>query len=288
MPGLARLGPALWLDPEVSERALLEGVTAVLLARSVRGDPPAAGTRNQGAERILEALLGALLERARREESSLAARAAALSHPVFSAFYRLAPEERAVLVGLHRNRWSYRRLSAALGVGPERLQEIAWAARLCLVYSPEGAGVSPAFGSHSAALLHPGGAATGGACPELHPARPWVQRFLDEECSGQERLFLETHCRACQGCARALARARALRHAADRLLPLEDEGTPGFRDRVDALRGLLEGLLDGLPGFRDRSRLGSGRAVLIFLQRSETQLVLGISVLVTMLGLLGR
>lgn len=174
-------GKVLWMDEDSAGRSLVETLSIVSLLQLT-------------PERAVERASQALLERARRDtkENQVGKKSQALNHP----FYRLSAEERLTLVGLHVGRWSYERLSRVLKLSAERVEELAWGARLEL--APEG------FYPHGPSPKSPD-------CPAYLPARPWAQRFLDEEmASGRELHSLRVHLMGCVSCSGYLARCREL------------------------------------------------------------------------------
>jgi len=113
---------------------------------------------------------------------------------VASPFFRLAPEERFLIAALSGPRWSYARSAKVLGWTREQVEEVAWRARVSL-------------GLASGAQM-PSGSLTKATCPEYIPERPWTQAFLDEELDKRRTLFLQNHLMGCEGCRKALDRAR--------------------------------------------------------------------------------
>src|SRR4051812_14873522 len=98
----AAVTAALWPDRRDAERQALETVAAVSLLALT-------------PDRTLERATSALLQRAGHQ-------------PAFSAetpYFRLAPEERLILIALYSGRWSYPRLAKILGESEEWIQEIA-------------------------------------------------------------------------------------------------------------------------------------------------------------------
>jgi hypothetical protein len=159
---LVVMGRSLWSDPGRSERVALETMTAVSLLDLTK-------------ERAVERAAAVLLERAERDGMAAMTRVnlVVLDQP----FFRLLPEERFLLAALHVGRWSYSRLARVMDETSERVEEIAWMARVRL------------------SARHPAGPASRGHhCPDYDVRRPWTQRFLDEEMeTSRERLFLQNH-----------------------------------------------------------------------------------------------
>jgi hypothetical protein len=194
-----QIGDCLWADRDRSRRLQAETLSAASL-------------QDLTADRLLERATSALLLQAMR--GRLAAtpeiNASVLSNP----FYRLEPVERLVLTALHRGHWSYGRLARVLGESAERVEELAWTARVNLATSAIGCGFLPG-------VSYPSGApASGPRCPEYSSQRPWTQRFLDEEIqAGAERLFFQNHLMACDSCRAALGRCREFYYAIEKLIP---------------------------------------------------------------------
>jgi len=237
------MGSALWADSQDAQIQAMDTIAAVSLVES---EP----------EKAAERAAVALLERAKA--SRLQASTAAVASKIHLPFFRLSPEERLVLVGLHGQsaRWSYERLGRVLNLTIESIQELAWSARVRLC----GAGKYPA-----------GPQGRGLHCPEYLAQRPWTQRFLDDEIgSGQERFFLQNHLMACDGCRATLTRARDVFGAVGKQLPPRVELTDVERLQQQC----REAYLLRYPG--ERTFLQSLR---IFFSRRETILFL--------LGLLG-
>lgn len=183
----SKIGKALWVDPEYSEKFTSETLAAVTLL-------------DLTSDRALEKASSALLDCAKRRGG--ASNAWVNSHFLSQSFFRLSPEERFVLVGLHSGRWSYARLSRILGMSSEEVQELSWQARLQM----SSVGAYPA-----------GPGATSFNCPEYNPRHPWTQRFLDEEFSSKrEVFFLQNHLLVCSSCERTLARCRDIYFKVDK------------------------------------------------------------------------
>jgi hypothetical protein len=207
LKALAQLGHALWAMPAASDSV----TTETLGALSLRESEPT---------RLLERTSTLLLERAVKD--GIRANLAAADQP----FYRLQPEERLILVALHANRWSYARLARILGKTSEQIEETAWAARLHLISVP----------GRQIAAPHPTGSKfSGERCPEYSPARPWTQRFLDDELGRKERFFLENHLVSCETCGKAMARCRQLYFAVGSMLPHPSTESQSVRRFVKAL-----------------------------------------------------
>ncbi len=256
LPALALLSTALWSDGGHGERVTLESMTAVLML-------------DLSSSRMVEKLSTVLLSRAQKD--GVAPNAESLGNQ----FFRLDPEERLVLISLHRGKWSYDRISKILGVTAEKVQELAWAARLHLIYSPESASILAQQGGYSKlvpqGLIHPTGSLFNGVrCPEYHPGRPWTQRFLDQESTTREKHFLETHLKGCDQCRKALSRARTLYYSAERLLPEVPKNSPTARERLEAMAQTLV----RAARFKHPIDRSFGETMEIFVQRPEIQLAI--------------
>jgi hypothetical protein len=235
---LTEFGKALWADPGESISRPVDTVATVsLLTLSPR--------------RMAERAARGLLDSATRSGPSANSSAAHL------AFYRLMPEERMVLAGLHYARWSYERLSRILSVTPERVAEIAWGARLHLATDPAGRTL----------IAHPVGS-RGMGCPEYHPGRPWTQRFLDEEMNAREKSFLQAHVATCNSCRQALTRARNLYYAVEALVPRVPEGERESRTRQ------LRSVWDRSRTMRSHAELTFFQSLGIFSQRADVRVLL--------------
>ncbi len=146
-----------------------------------------------------------------RAASALLDRASTHFNYSDSSFFRLLPQERFLLVVLHRGRWSYGRVGRILKLSSLEIEKLAWKTRIALALS-----LNPP-------IAYPTGpTASGMNCPEYSPTHPWTQRFLDEEiASGQERIFFQNHLMACDSCRKALNRCRDLYYKIEAALPAE-------------------------------------------------------------------
>ena len=167
---VSNLGQSLWTQPEQSQAITRETVSAATLVES-------------NSERAVETALQALLDRANKK--GMYAR-------IPTGFNALFPEERFILLALHQGHWSYERVARVVRESVEMVQQLAWNARVYLAISHYPAAPTQASAS----------------CPEYDPQRPWTQRFVDEEVSGQEKLFLQAHLTRCNECRQALGRAK--------------------------------------------------------------------------------
>ena len=234
LPILASLGTAIWVDTELSERNVLDTVSAA----SLFGLTP---------EKTLEKTCRALLDKANRQGVfSNGIQNPALYHKIF---YRLSPEERFVLTAAHLGHWSYDRLGRILDRSVEEVQALLWQARLAM---NEG---SP----------YPAGPASSTVkCPEYNPRQPWTQRFLDsEEMQGKDRFFLSQHMLACSSCAGAMARCRALYFRVNQEV-VKNIGIPEFGFT-------LQEALAQSPLHRYSSEISVRESFKIFLQKSDVQ-----------------
>lgn len=233
------LGRALWADPGLSERSSVETLAAVSLL-------------DLTTERAVERATAALLERATRDGGAVNA------HAFGRAFFRLAAEERLVLATLHAADWSYARVGRILAKSSAEVQELAWRARLTLAAS--------SVHETGKQFLQPGGG-TGISCPEVDPRRPWMQRFLDDEVGSRERLFLQNHMMACEGCRNALGRCRDLYYGVDALVPRAGDES-GIRE--------MEGAWNQTRKLRFRSETRAADTLRALLAKRDVQWVLGL------------
>lgn len=193
----SQLGRALWQEPERSYQHSVETLSAVSLQE------------NLTQSNMIEKAVQGMIAKANRE--SVALRKTAIQHP----FYRLTPEERVLLVGLHFGSWSYARLGRILNATENEVMVMAWRARLNLAsFIPAQSGEKP--------LMHPPGT-QGARCPEYDPLAPWTQKFLDEEFPKRERHFLQNHLMACSRCLTSLNRARDLYYRIEKLIPVSSD-----------------------------------------------------------------
>lgn len=237
---VSRFGQALWAEPVRSERVAVDTLAAV----SLLGLPE---------DRVLERATQALLQRAVRDG------AAAAGPGIHNAFYRLSPEERLVLSALHLGRWSYARIARVLELTPERVAEIAWAARLHLVSAP----------GQQRPVPHPVGSSRNGIqCPDYNPQRPWTQRFLDTELSPADRVFLQEHLLVCASCRQALQICRQVYYSAEIRVPKHPEEERGV--------ALLDKALQRVELQKDPSRITLGQSLWIFFSRPEVRLALAL------------
>lgn len=243
---LSHLGTALWVDSHHAQRITVETLAAVSLL-------------DLTPERSLERLSSLMLERASRD--GIRANATAVGQ----AFFRLLPEERFVLSALHVARWSYSRIARVLGQPTEKVEEIAWGARLDLA-SALGNPVSAPYPIGSAQSAQ--GVAQG--CPEYEMRRPWTQRFLDEELHSREKFFLQTHINECHSCRQALTRARSFYFTVDRMIPrLADDSQSG-----QAWLASLSRVLQGAGILKSPAERTFRETLAIFVRRSDIQYAL--------------
>src|SRR6185437_1507127 len=167
---VSSLGQSLWQQPEQSRSITRETISAATVL-----DP--------NPERAIEKAVQALLDRA--NQKGMYAR-------IPNGFHALFPEERFILLALHQGRWSYERIARVVREPIEQIQTLAWNARVYLALSHYPTAPKTASAS----------------CPEYDPQRPWTQRFVDEELSGRERVFLQTHLSRCASCREALVRTK--------------------------------------------------------------------------------
>jgi hypothetical protein len=232
----AELGRALWADPGRSDPAMLETMSTIALQDFTR-------------ERALERASSALLNLARDQVAP-----AVLNQN--HLFFSLPPEQRFVLAALHLGRWSYARLARVMGETPERIEELAWQARVWL--------------ATSRASLTPIGGRGGVHCPDYDLKRPWTQRFLDEEIKqGAERVFLQNHLMACASCQQAMNRCRDLYYAVERMLPTVDEAQ-------DGIIGELHRICRKSSQLRFRGDGAFGRSLVSFAKLREVQILFAI------------
>ena len=257
---LAEIGRAIWTDPTFSERTTVETVAAVTLLHL----PP---------ERTVERAASVLLDRATRE--SHAGHLRKNFNSVTDPFFRLSADQRFLLVALHLGRWSYARLARILEEEIEKVEELAWTARVELI-----AQASTLKGSK---VPYPAGAGVMGRnCPEYRADRPWTQRFLDEEIhSGNHRLFLQNHLMACDSCRNALSRCREVYFAVEAMIPkLETGSASSFVESLGALCTKSQQIRNG----SDRTFL---RSLGIFVQRIDVQIALAIMIFALVIKVFG-
>jgi hypothetical protein len=231
----AKIGRALWLDSIHSERSSLETLTAISLL-------------DLTPERALEKASAALLEKAKRGITP-----SSLSHTdlLLRQFYRLTPEERLILAALHTGGWSYLRLGRILQIDVNQVEEVAWSARLQLC----------------ASLPYPAGPRLmGPRCPEYVSARPWTQRFLDDEiASTRDRIFLQNHIFACLSCREALDRCRKV------YFKVEEEVCKTLADAD--LTSALKGIFRQHVLMKNPTQLTLKESLGLFFQRSDIRWV---------------
>jgi hypothetical protein len=203
------IGNALWADPRDSARIATDTISAVNLL-------------NLTPERKIERAAAVLLERNRRAgQASGVVAALRIGAQGQASFFTLPPEQRFALAALHLGRWSYARLGRVLGMAEESVERLAWMARSELL-----PGAYP-----------PGAPTSGASCPAYDSARPWTQRFLDEEvASARDRLFLQNHLMACDSCRQALNRCRDFYFKVERALPELRAGEWELKSLEETLR----------------------------------------------------
>jgi len=246
---LTQIGNALWIDRDLSRRRTVETIEAVSLLSIPE-------------ERVLERASSVLLARANREDPRI--NAALLGDP----FFRLLPEERLILVGLHFERWSYERLARILGCTEEQVATRAWKIRVHLASQPNST-QRPAGRNRLPAVLGAVGVAPKKpTCPEFHALNPWTQRFLDEEYASRERVFLQNHLMACDDCRMALSRCRELYFHVEKMIP-RSEASGDERELQGIARMAIE-----LRKRRNPMLWTWKDAVLAFVRRAEVQLMI--------------
>lgn len=196
---LGQVGAALWAEAERGATALEEAIEL-------------ANMTNRRTEGRGETAARTLLDRAR------AAGTLAFRGVVADPFWRLPLELRFLLAATHGPyRASYARLHRILsarvssaGAGDEEpekvasqdgdtaiVQQLLWSART-------------QFAAAVGLSIPAGAAPRSPSCPEYRPREPWTQRFLDDELTVRERLFLQNHLMSCEGCRTGLDGARKL------------------------------------------------------------------------------
>ena len=192
---ITNFGSALWMDPDLSESVAAETISAVSLM-------------NLNDEQSFERVTRVLLDRAAK--NSRQANLEGISKP----YFRLQPTERFLLMALHIERWSYERAGRVLDLNAEQVAEAAWAVRVHLASAaPE---KSKAAYPAGASL---GSQGIGASCPDYDSRNPWTQKFLDEELSKRQQIFLQNHMMACDSCRKALGRCRDMYYAVDAMVP---------------------------------------------------------------------
>ncbi len=248
------MSQALWAEPARSQQVSLETLSAVALL----GLPD---------DRTLERSTSALLQRAYRDGTGAA------GPGIRNSFYRLSPEERVVLSGLHQARWSYARLARILGKTSAQVAELAWSARLYLISVP----------GQQRSVPHPTGSGRNAIhCPEYEPKRPWTQTFLDEETPLRDRPFLQEHLLACATCRQALSSCKQVYYAVDSLIPR-------IESREQEQVRVLQQVVRRSNGVRDPLTLSFWQSFRIFLERGDIQvfMTLGVVVLLVLAHRLG-
>jgi len=201
---LSNLSQALWSEPGRAQKTTCEILEVVS-----QQDIP--------AEMALDRATQILLHRA--EKDGVSATIKSIANP----FFRLSALERFVLSCLHKESWSYLRISQLLDLTAYQIERMAWGARMHLANLPS---------SHYWPTFHPTGSKVeGGTCPDYNFSAPWTQRFLDEEYGKKEKIFLQNHIVNCKDCYRSLARARDLYYRVESMIP-------GFRNKTEEVNYL--------------------------------------------------
>lgn len=223
---LAEMGMALWAEPDRVKRATVD----TLMAASLQALTP---------EGILERTISALLQQA--EGEGIAANTQSNLAVIDQPFFRLYPRDRLLLVATHRIKWTYARIGKALGETEVNIEEQVWNARLQLAAASGLAGKLthssselPKLSTLKAGATYPVGAFDAGPrCPDYNIRRPWTQKFLDDEIkSGRDRLFLQNHVMACDGCRRSLNQCREMYFKVESMIP-------AFQDDKDLVKNLF-------------------------------------------------
>lgn len=251
---VSEMATGLWPESARADEATLETFSALVML-------------DLTPERRVVRLAATLLDRAEREGPK------AIVSRANDPFYRLDAEERLLLIALYRSKWSYGRLSQVFDQSIEKIQEAAWASRLHLAYAPEVSSGARHLGPVS--LIHPTGSPLSGhSCPPYHPGRPWTQRYLDQECLPQERLYFEAHARDCEDCRKALDRARKLYYFVESLVPRPGAEATSRRDR-------LVQFYENAAEWKSPLNRPLRRTLQIFLARLEVQLALSFLIVLT-------
>ncbi len=238
------LGRSLWSTPEASFTPMLDAIAGASVA-------------TQDGAVLIERASTALLTR------SLVAGIEATADRVAEPFFRLSPDERVLLVGLHHGRWSYSRMSRILGTDAaaslQDMPRLAWKARMHLASQIPG-------------LNYPTGSARNGmSCPDYDPEDPWTQRFLDEELSQRERVFLQTHVQGCSACQKALNSCRNLYYAVEKWIP-----TVAEYGRDQQMMKRLKTAARQVRHLYHPHEMTLGQALVTFTLRPETLTALGV------------
>jgi hypothetical protein len=228
---VSNLGQSLWFEPEQSSAITRETVSAVSFLDS-------------NPDRAAEKTVQALLDRANKKV--MYARAA-------SGFHSLFPEERFILLALHSGRWSYERIATVVREPLEMVQQLAWNARVHLALSHYPA--APKTASES--------------CPEYNPQRPWTQKFMDEELTGQEKVFLQTHLTSCEHCRQALLRAKEVYYSVQKTIADLQEKVP-----LPGLTAQLHTLAEQGLRLRSPSTVSNWDLIATFVRRTEVRFIL--------------
>lgn len=192
---IPKLASFLWFEPHIQKRSTLEVVTATSYL-------------DLDIDRTEERAALALMEKSTREGSSIQ------PHALNIPFYRLSSKERFVLWALHEAHWTYERLARALGETKHTIAESVFKCRLYL---------ATLAGSKQTLALAP--ITQGTHCPEYSHKDPWTQRFMDDELSHNQKLFLQTHLMACDSCRYTLHQFRELYYNVEKLMPKENAQT---------------------------------------------------------------
>ena len=241
---ITHLGKALYSQLEIAHVRSAETVAAVSTL----------GKLND--EQSFEKALRLLIDRANREGTH------AIQTSVSNPFFRLAPEERAVLALLHSGKISYQRLSKVFDIDKTDLERLAWKSRVKMGQNPEISKVAP---------LPRGGSKVKPHCPEYDVERPWTQRLLDDELSSQELLFIQNHCMGCDVCRRSLEDARKFYYEIEKQIP--------FWNPSDAENIRTSLRRASIRAGRVPSDLTVKEALAVFLEKPEVRVAVGVFIL---------
>ncbi|MBC7385030.1 MAG: hypothetical protein H7301_02570 [Cryobacterium sp.] len=243
---ISTLGQALYANPAQAQARSLETVAAM---STLAGGP---------GDEFLERALGLMLHQAERD--GLRSSVSGISSP----FFRLSAKERFVLFLLHSGRASYRRVARLLSITSEDVQAIAWQARVQIASSPDVRMTAP----------HPSGSSKlKQSCPEYDPAKPWMQKFIDDEMGTPELSFLQNHTAVCPDCQRALNSTREFYYAVEKWVPLSVVTANTEELGATLKRALRRGQIEAgqLP-----SDLRFFEAVGLFIRKRENLIWLGL------------
>lgn len=123
-------------------------------------------------------------------------------------FFRLRPEERALLLLIQSGSATYSQAALMLGLHPNEIGKKLWAARFALIQMMV-QDLSPYMFR----------ARVGKNCPEFDPQNPWMQKLFDDEMGRTDRVRIQNHSMSCDSCQALLEQMRKIYYSCAKWVP---------------------------------------------------------------------